>query len=117
MTTPPAFPSVDDALLNEAVRRILTVGDPEQVVLFGSHARGDARRDSDLDLLVVEPSQLPRFRRPARYRRALRGLHPSKDIVVWTPEEVAEWVGVPNAFIANALSEGRVLYSRAGSRG
>ena len=117
MTNPPPFPSVDDALLSEAVRRILSVGDPDQIVLFGSHARGDARRDSDLDLLVVEPSELPRFRRPTRYRRALRGLHPSKDVVVWTPEEVAEWSGVLNAFIANALSEGRVLYSRADSSG
>lgn len=35
------------------VERIATRVDPERIVLFGSHARGDARPDSDVDLLVV----------------------------------------------------------------
>ena len=75
-----------------------------------ARARGDARPDSDYDLLLIEPSDRPRYRRAARYRRALVGLAPAKDILVWTPEEVAEWREVPNAFITAALSEGMVLY-------
>jgi predicted nucleotidyltransferase len=80
--------------------------------LFGSHARNEAQPGSDLDLLIIEDSDLPRHRRAGKYRRALMGVYPSKDIVVWTPEEVDEWRTVANAFITTALAEGRVCYER-----
>lgn len=111
---PEAYPAVTEALLVEVVQRIRQVGEPQKVVLFGSHARGTARPDSDLDLLVIEESALPRYRRAARYLRALVGLFPAKDVVVWTPAEVAAWAGVPNAFITTALREGKVLYEHPG---
>jgi uncharacterized protein len=116
MTTvhPPDYPAVTADLLAEAVRRIRQAGDPLTIVLFGSHARGTARPDSDLDLLVIEESALPRYQRAARYLRALVGLFPAKDVVVWTPAEVAAWAGVPNAFITTALREGKVLYAHPG---
>jgi len=98
--------------MEEIVQRLLTVGNPLKIVLFGSRARGQAGPDSDLDLLVIEESWLPRHKRSARYRRALLGAFPSKDIVVWTPQEVDEWRSVSNAFITTALAEGRVLYER-----
>jgi uncharacterized protein len=94
------------------IRRILAVGTPQKIVLFGSRARGDAHADSDYDLLLVEPSELPRHKRAARYRRALTGLAGAKDILVWTPEEIAEWRDVPNAFVTEAMRQGVVLYER-----
>ena len=107
---PLSYPKVDHRLLDGIVARILAVGTPRRIVLFGSHARGDMRPDSDLDLLIIEESDLPRFKRAARYRKALLGFFPAKDIVVWTPEEIREWRGVPNAFITTILSEGKVLH-------
>jgi predicted nucleotidyltransferase len=106
------FPPVTDQLLVEVVWRILTIGSPIKIVLFGSHAKSMARPDSDLDLLIIEESDLPRYRRSGRYRRVLCGLFPAKDIVVWTPQEVKEWKAVPSAFISTALAEGKLLYER-----
>lgn len=101
-----------DDTLAEMIRRILAIGTPHKIVLFGSRARGDAHADSDYDLLLVEPSELPRHKRAARYRRALTGLAGAKDILVWTPEEIAEWRDVPNAFVTEAVQKGIVLYER-----
>jgi uncharacterized protein len=106
------YPPVTEELLATLVERILEVGAPQKIVLFGSRARTDARPDSDLDLLIIEESALPRFRRAPRYLRALTGIFPAKDVVVWTPAEIAEWSNVPTAFITTALREGRVLYAR-----
>jgi predicted nucleotidyltransferase len=106
------YPPVTDELLEEAVQRILSVGNPLQIILFGSQARGQARPNSDVDLLIIEESELPRYQRAGRYLRALVGLFPAKDVVVWTPDEVQAWAAVPNAFITTTLREGRTLYAR-----
>ena len=98
--------------LDELVKRIVEVANPERIVLFGSRARGDNRPDSDFDFLVIQESDLPRYRRAVPIRRAITGFFPSKDVIVYTPEEVREWEDVPNAFVTTALSEGKVLYEK-----
>jgi len=103
---------VDDTLLQEMIQVILSVGHPLKIILFGSQANGQAKEDSDLDLLVVEEINLPRHQRASRYLRALTGLYPAKDVIVWTPEEILSWSGVSNAFITTILSEGKILYER-----
>ena len=107
-----ASPPVTQELLAVVVQRILSVGCPQKIVIFGSRAKGTARPDSDLDLLIIEDYDLPRYARSARYRRVLCGLFPAKDIVVWTPQEVGEWQAVPHAFISTVTAEGKVLYER-----
>lgn len=105
-------PPVTDRLLTQVVDRILRTGSPLKIVLFGSHARGNADANSDLDLLIIEDSPLPRYKRSPRYYDALAGLFPSKDIVVWSPDEVAKWASVPAHFVTTALREGTVLYEQ-----
>lgn len=106
------YPPVDARLLDEIVRRIRQAGNPIRILLFGSHARGEAGPSSDLDLLIVEDSDLPRHRRAPRYLRALIGVFPAKDVMVWTPAEIAAWSDLPNAFISTAVREGVTLYER-----
>ena len=62
---------IDNALIGEIVRRILSVAKPDKIILFGSAATGQMTRDSDIDLLIVE-----RQRKPDLVFRALRGSGP-----------------------------------------
>lgn len=102
------------------MRRFLSVANPRQIILFGSHARGEACADSDVDLVVVDdgPFTADNSRRGKRAMldRALRGLRVPVDILVFTPEEIEEWSGSTNYVISDVLREGRLLYDRPGSR-
>ena len=102
----------DDTVLAEIVRRLVDAVDPDRIVLFGSRARGDCRADSDLDLLIVKDSAEPCHRRVVPAYRALRGLGVPKDIVWYTPQELADWAGVVNHLVWRALNEGQVLYEK-----
>ena len=108
---------VTEELLQQAVRMIVDEVAPEMIILFGSHARGDARPDSDLDLIVVEsaPFGKERSRRleAVRLYHALRGLGVPKDILVFSAAEVDYWRDSLNHVLARALREGRVLYERS----
>ena len=96
----------------EIVRRIRSVAKPRKIVLFGSRARGEHRPNSDIDLLVIEDSPLPRHRRSIPLYAALADLRLDVDteVVVYTPAEVEEWSGASAAFVTTALREGKVLY-------
>lgn len=92
------------------IQKIVDRFHPLRIILFGSRARGDAHSDSDFDLLIIAPSDKPRWQRTVPVYHALAGMGVPKDIVWWTPEEIAEWDGVKSHFINTALREGKVLY-------
>ncbi|MFH0963181.1 MAG: nucleotidyltransferase domain-containing protein [Planctomycetota bacterium] len=102
-----------DKTIGEITERIRRAVKPDRLILFGSRARGDATSGSDYDLLIIAPSDLPRWRRAVALYRLLAGLGVPKDILWWTPEEVEEWRGVRSHFINTALREGKVLYERS----
>jgi predicted nucleotidyltransferase len=101
---------VDAKLIDEIVRRIVGVIQPEKVILFGSRARDEARPESDIDLLVIAKSTLPRYRRSAPLYGALSDILISMDILVYSPEEVKEWSKVRQAFVTTAIREGKIIY-------
>ncbi|MBI5564416.1 MAG: nucleotidyltransferase domain-containing protein [Chloroflexi bacterium] len=101
---------IDSQLTDEIVRRIVNAIRPHKIILFGSRARGEARPDSDIDLLVIASSSQPRHRRAAPLYGALSDILAPMDIVVYSPEEVQDWSAVRQAFVTTALREGKVLY-------
>ena len=105
---------IDRSLVGEIVRRIVETVQAERVILFGSRARGDARPESDVDLLVIAYSKQPRYRRAVPLYGALSDILVPMDIIVYTPEEVEEWKGVRQAFVTTAIREGKVLYENPG---
>ena len=81
---------VDEALLNEVVRRVLTVARPDRIILFGSAATGQMTKDSDIDLLVVEPEPANPRDRSVRIRRALGDVQYPVDVIVMSSERFEE---------------------------
>jgi len=94
------------------VQRIVKEFHPEQVILFGSHARGTAGPDSDVDLLVVMPVSGSRREKAVEIGVALHGLGVAKDIVVTTPEDFEWRKEIPGTIERPAALEGKVLYAR-----
>lgn len=114
---PPCWPvEADevDASIQEMVRIIVERFDPERIVLFGSHARGSAGPDSDVDLLVVIPIVGSKRDVEVEIGVALHDIKLPKDIVVVTPDEARRYRDVVGTIVRPALLEGRILYERAG---
>ena len=106
----------DDARrwLPEMTTRLVRRFRPDRIILFGSQAKGQARRDSDVDLLVVLPRLEGRkIDSNIAMRHALRGIPVGKDIVITTPDEIARFSQVRGVVLHDALKEGVVLYDRA----
>jgi predicted nucleotidyltransferase len=107
---------VTDALLQEMAEAISQAVHPRQIILFGSHARGTAGPDSDVDLIVVEDEPFgPERSRRKEVARILRSLAPFKiplDVLVYSDQEIRQWRTTKNHLIAHATREGKVLYDR-----
>jgi len=107
-----------DKILEEAVEAIVREANPERVYVFGSEARGDAKTDSDVDLLIVERKPVEtgenHLRRIGRLYRALaaRNLGRSFDLLLFDEEEFNRWSKSLNHVIGRCSREGRLLYAR-----
>ena len=99
-------------ILEEITNRLVARFDPVRIILFGSQARGDARAHSDVDILVVLPNGADKLRAMADALNTLGGLGISKDVVVATPEDIADHGDLVGSVLRPALREGKVLYDR-----
>jgi predicted nucleotidyltransferase len=103
-----------EELIREMVAIVVRVAAPEAIILFGSHATGDAGSDSDVDLMVVESAAFgpenDRRDEMTRLWNALADFPVAKDILVYSRDEVERWKDARNHIIARAVREGRVLY-------
>ncbi len=97
-------------VVNEVLKRILSVVQPRRVVLFGSAARGQMTPDSDLDLLVIVPGPAHRRTIAQDIYRNLRGVLMPVDIVVATEQDVELHGQAIGSILRPALREGKVIY-------
>lgn len=109
-TVLPSWAPTSDRL-RMAVERLVAAARPKQIILFGSHARGDADDHSDIDLLVVQPVVEDRFEEMIRLNRALKGLVMPVDLLVVSEQEFEQRSATPGTVEHTARREGRVLYA------
>jgi predicted nucleotidyltransferase len=103
---------VDQELIDDVVRRIVERFQPKRIVLFGSHARGDAGPESDIDLFIEMESNL----RPIDRMVAVGSLFAERlwglDVFVYTPAEVEARRGRIGNLLSYVEAEGKLLYER-----
>ena len=107
---------IDEATIRAVARLIARKFDPEQIILFGSHARGNAGSHSDVDLLVVLKSldNWPKRGNPIRLAIGEEFVLPV-DVIVTTPEHLSEQRENPYSFVHTALESRIILYERSTS--
>lgn len=103
-----------DPVVREVVEQIVRHCDPDRVVLFGSYARGTQTPLSDVDLLVVKETGLPPGQRGREIRQLFYTYPVRLDVLVHTPEEVAE-AERRLSFLGSVIRQGVEVYRRVGT--
>lgn len=104
---------IENDTIDEAARVLANAAPGSKVILFGSYARGNPGKDSDLDLIVIEPKVTNRRSEMARLRRLLMPLGIPADVMVVSKSVFQEWRDTPNTVIYEAAREGRVLHEES----
>jgi predicted nucleotidyltransferase len=106
---------VRQCVLTEVVRRVVEAANPDQIILFGSAARGEMEPHSDLDLLIIKGGKFNRERLTRDVYRTLQGVRAAVDVVIVTSEEVDRYRNTHCLVICPALREGKVVYGAKAS--
>jgi len=104
---------IDEQLIQEIIRRILGVTRPDRIILFGSATTGTMTRDSDVDLLILEPTPGDTRAERVRIGDALRGLGYPFDVLVISTARFEETKNVIGGIAYPANKYGRVIYEAA----
>jgi predicted nucleotidyltransferase len=101
---------LSEETLQEIIRRIVEVAQPEMIILFGSAARGEMGPNSDVDLLVVKRGKFDQSRLTGDVYMNLHGVGQAVDVILVTPEQVERYRNTHCLIIAPALREGEEVY-------
>lgn len=103
---------IGESDVERVVRRVVAFHDPEAIYVFGSYAKGTAKEGSDLDLVVVERTSLPRRMRGLDVQGVLAEVPFDIDLLFVTPEELAAEAGDPWTLLGTVMPTARELYRR-----
>ena len=84
----------------------------EKAIIFGSYARGEADKYSDLDLLIISGSERPFVERYKDYWNIFLRFPGAMEMVVYRPEEFSRMEKEENPFIERVNQEGKVIYEK-----
>jgi predicted nucleotidyltransferase len=105
--------SLPPDLIDEVVRRVLTVVQPDRIILFGSAAAGEMTPDSDVDLLVLRKTPGNARKESVQIRRALRDLGLPFDVIVMDTELFQRTKEIIGGLAHPANESGKVIYAAA----
>ena len=104
---------INQQSIEKAAAVLKRVAKPEKIILFGSHARAEARDDSDLDILVIEKEVTDRVAEIARLNRALGPLRLPIDLLLASRETFEYWADTPGNVYYRARMEGKIIYEKS----
>lgn len=98
--------------IRQMIKRIVAQFQPDKIILFGSHARGQAAQDSDVDLLIVMPVSGSKREKAIEIGVALHDIPVAKDVIVVTPDDFEWRKEIVGTIERPAAREGKLLYAR-----
>jgi|ERR1035437_561460 predicted nucleotidyltransferase len=98
--------------ISEIVNKIVHVYGPDKVILFGSYANGEPTEDSDIDLIIIKNTSLPKQKRGLEIRKYLFGSLVPMDLKIYTPTEYSSEIKNPYSFLNAAMKNSQTLYER-----
>ena len=100
---------LDQNTLDEIIRRVVEVAQPERIILFGSAAQGTMTRNSDVDLLIVKEGGDAKNLR-ARIYETLYGVRVAVDAILVSPADLERYKNSHALVIKPALQGGKIVY-------
>lgn len=108
--------AIANDVMSQITHRIVAELNPEEIILFGSHAWGIPHKHSDIDLCVIVPDGIPGFDRiewGVRALNALNDLNLDVDILIKTRSDVEVFKAVPASLTRKIVEEGKLLYGQS----
>lgn len=97
--------------INKIKRKIVQKYRPEKIIIFGSFARREPTKDSDLDLFIIKKSRKDPIQRSYEVRRMIEPIFPL-DLLIFTPQEVKKRLKLGDFFIKQIINQGELLYEK-----
>ena len=107
-----AIDMIDKKQINDIVNRIAANYNPDKIILFGSYAHGDYSDNSDLDLILIKDTSLPKHKRGLEVRRLFYRLPVPMDFKIYTTAEFNDELSNQYSFLNSAIKGSKVLYER-----
>lgn len=105
-------PQITHSMISGIVAKIAENFHPEKIILFGSQVWGKPKEWSDIDILIIMNYNEPSSRVAAKISLVAKPRYIPMDILVRTPDEIAQRIEIGDYFINRILTKGRVLYER-----